>query len=305
MDLLRRRQSPWPNFGLASPRRGYSTSESDNESETGLLGGMSKPRTNMKHLLCNPWFFLSHLAALAGYVFIFFAFNDFHAPHRPLSKAYTSSLPHSPGVEALTWEPKNFRAEDKIQETGKYAGKPSPELDRRWHDLLNAENIIVEEKYMHQLGREHLGVRTPEGTGFIGTLNVYHEIHCLKRIHQYMYPDYYFPEFTAQQHEVNRLHNEHCIDFILQSTMCHGDVGLMTFEWVEDNLIPLANSTSHQCVNWEKLDTWTRARSVDMMKPNWLIHPVLGPAYPDGKGDKLGAAVSKEQLGLSGGYHMQ
>ena len=28
-----------------------------------------------------------------------------------------------------------------------------------------------------------------------------------------------------------------------------------------------------------------------MAKPGWLIHPTLGPAYPEGKGDKIGAAT--------------
>lgn len=66
---------------------------------------------------------------------------------------------------------------------------------------------MVEEEYMRALGRENLGVRIPDGSGYIGTLNVYHEIHCLKRIHQFMYPDYYFPDFTPEQHEINRVHN--------------------------------------------------------------------------------------------------
>jgi hypothetical protein len=86
-------------------------------------------------------------------------------------------------------------------------------------------------------------------------------------------------------------HTEHCIDFLRQSAMCHGDVGLITFEWSPTNLIPIANGTSHQCVNWEKLDAWTKERSVDMLQPGWLVHPTLGPAYPSGEGDRIGAAT--------------
>lgn len=65
--------------------------------------------------------------------------------------------------------------------------------------------------------------------------------------------------------------------------MCHGDIGLITFEWHDDNLIPVANATTHQCIKWDKLDEWTRARSVDMMKPGWLTHPTKGKyrhSYP-------------------------
>ena len=58
--------------------------------------------------------------------------------------------------------------------------------------------------------------------------------------------------------------------------MCHGDIGLITYEWHDDSLIPVANATSHQCVNWERLDRWTKERTVNMMKPGWLVHPTKG-----------------------------
>ena len=79
---------------------------------------------------------------------------------------------------------------------------------------------------MAHYGREEIGVAIPNGSGYIGTLNMYHELHCIvscqchqlglesllrklfqKRIHQYMYQDYYFKSITPQQKEMNRLHN--------------------------------------------------------------------------------------------------
>jgi hypothetical protein len=47
--------------------------------------------------------------------------------------------------------------------------------------LYVAENIRVEGEVMKRLGREDIGVRIPGSDDFIGTLNVYHEIHCLVR----------------------------------------------------------------------------------------------------------------------------
>ena len=35
---------------------------------------------------------------------------------------------------------------------------------------------------MKRLGREDIGVRIPGEDGYIGTLNVYHELHCLVRL---------------------------------------------------------------------------------------------------------------------------
>ena len=146
---------------------------------------------------------------------------------------------------------------------------------------------------MRHFGREDIGIRLPDREGYVGTLNVYHQLHCIvstshkyslssithlskKRLHQYMYQDYYYPDFTPAQQEMNRLHSEHCIDFLRQSIMCLGDVGLITFEWSPDNLIPVANATTHQCVNWESLDVWTKERAVDMYKKDYLIHPKFG-----------------------------
>jgi hypothetical protein len=79
---------------------------------------------------------------------------------------------------------------------------------------------------MKRLGREDIGVRIPGDDGYIGTLNVYHELHCLvsqndahfqyisyvantlqKRLHQYMYQDIYWKDLDDNQREMNRLHN--------------------------------------------------------------------------------------------------
>ena len=71
-------------------------------------------------------------------------------------------------------------------------------MDKAWHDLLNStihplrallhaglttvsvdENVRLEPEVMTRLGRENIGVRIPGDDGYIGTINVYHEIHCL------------------------------------------------------------------------------------------------------------------------------
>ncbi|KAF2162248.1 hypothetical protein M409DRAFT_58362 [Zasmidium cellare ATCC 36951] len=83
-------------------------------------------------------------------------------------------------------------------------------------------------------------------------------------------------------------YRSHCIDFLRQSALCHADTGLITYEWHPTSRIPLANITRHQCVDWGKLSGWVEQRSVDMLRPGWLIHPTLGAAYPDGEGDRIG-----------------
>ena len=114
-----------------------------------------------------------------------------------------------------------------------------------------------------------------------------------------MYPEYYFPNHTAEERNMNRLHSSksshlpanhpradcydqvHCLDSLRQGIMCQGDTSLLTMRWGKTQAIPLANfSSSHQCVDWDRLDAWAEARSVDVFEPGMLIHPVYGTSKP-------------------------
>ncbi|KAI0153130.1 hypothetical protein GGR57DRAFT_467789 [Xylariaceae sp. FL1272] len=54
--------------------------------------------------------------------------------------------------------------------------------------------------------------------------------------------------------------------------------------WGEYTRIPIGNFTApHECVNFDAIQNWARDRVYDVMAPGVLVHPVLGPSYPDGK----------------------
>ncbi|OTA69635.1 hypothetical protein K449DRAFT_384598 [Hypoxylon sp. EC38] len=232
--------------------------------------------------------YIAILAAVASYV--------------PKQCKQGPNLIQSPAYEALEWEEYTFQ--ENSQTHGPFSGYPRPEIDENWDKLINAENIVFEPEVLRRFGREELGVAVPEGGGYIGTLNVYHELHCIKRLWQYMYPEHYWPDLTDNQRELNRLHNEHCLDFLRQASMCHADIGIITFQWSDTSLIPVANATTHQCAKWDKIDKWTKERTVDMMKPGWLVHPTKGPAFPIGEGDRLGAMKKpQEEPHLAGHEH--
>ncbi|KAG5288605.1 DUF3328 superfamily domain-containing protein [Histoplasma capsulatum G186AR] len=48
-----------------------------------------------------------------------------------------AGMPFSPAVKILEWKDTQFSLEDRITEKGSFSGKPSAELDKAWHDLLN------------------------------------------------------------------------------------------------------------------------------------------------------------------------
>jgi hypothetical protein len=75
--------------------------------------------------------------------------------------------------------------------------------------------------------------------------------------------------------------------------MCHGDTSLATFTWQSFTSLPLVNDTApHQCVNFEKLYKWGSENYIpQLFDKDYLIHPTLGPAYPNGVGSKLGIST--------------
>jgi len=106
----------------------------------------------------------------------------------------------APAGNAIEWQTKQFVRGDIVQEASQYSGKPSQEVDKAWHDLLNGtthtilhinilnnclffsdENIRIEKEVIESLGREDMSVRVPGEDSYIGTLNMYHELHCIVR----------------------------------------------------------------------------------------------------------------------------
>ena len=61
-----------------------------------------------------------------------------------------------------------------------------------------------------------------------------------------------------------------------KSAMCHGDVGIVTYQWKDGQQKPSASATAHKCINWERLVEWTDERTVDMFAPGAIIYPDIG-----------------------------
>ncbi|KAL9077675.1 MAG: hypothetical protein Q9161_000047 [Pseudevernia consocians] len=139
--------------------------------------------------------------------------------------------------------------------------------------------------------RKEQAIALPDG-GYFGTLTVFHELHCLKRLHRYMYPSYYFPNLSDQEKEDNRYHNEHCIDMLRQSVMCHGDTTPLTMRWGRTAKMPLANfSSPHECVSWKGINEWAKERSVkEILEPGYLKHPKFGALGDEDFHNKIGLA---------------
>jgi len=136
-----------------------------------------------------------------------------------------------------------------------WVGPPSPELDALWDHVVDAAGVDL-------VGKEAAMVKgktrqRPSGE-YISGLDVFHQLHCLNKIRQAFYPNYY-PDSDGPVIAV--LHVDHCIDYIRQAIMCNSDMAFVRVVYS-----PSANRWSpnferaHTCRDFQKLLDWSLVR---------------------------------------------
>ncbi|KAF1962615.1 hypothetical protein CC80DRAFT_570691 [Byssothecium circinans] len=141
-----------------------------------------------------------------------------------------------------------------------FAGVPSSELDRAWHDLLKDTVIKV----------------------FKEDLDYYN-----KKIRQWIYKETYFKHVQGFARNELERHVNHCIETLRQGILCRGDVSLGTYTYLSGgNEVTARSWALHQCVDTDALLAWTKARSIDITEPGLLVKPdKLGPEHITRKKD--------------------
>ncbi|KAK2591109.1 hypothetical protein QQS21_011197 [Conoideocrella luteorostrata] len=189
---------------------------------------------------------------------------------------YESLLPSSEPKNVIGYEIKDFITdEDHL-----WTGAPNPETEANWHHLLQGFDVRISKDDFKNLGRLENAVEVNDETGgYAALINVYHELHCLKLVRWSLYPDYFYPNSSAEQTHERERHRDHCINYIRQSAMCHADVGLSTWHWRADDKMPHADMMPHTCRNWNAVDEWAKDRRINMYQAGLLVHPKFGPAF--------------------------
>ncbi|KAM3448134.1 hypothetical protein MY3296_008055 [Beauveria thailandica] len=169
----------------------------------------------------------------------------------------------------------------KVFEESNFKGTPRPEVDDAWEHLLQYNDIRVQKEELEKAGLKSVPLNDEKG-GYFVTLDVYHTLHCVNHLRKSYYSNYYHnPNPVAQQQE----HFDHCIDLLRQTLMCHGDISMHPFEWIDGYRFPWpTEQTEHQCRNWDKLVAWSKEHSVSNLEGPILTHPTLG------KGTRAGDA---------------
>ncbi|KAH6854703.1 hypothetical protein B0I37DRAFT_349988 [Chaetomium sp. MPI-CAGE-AT-0009] len=178
---------------------------------------------------------------------------------------------YSPAEQVIEYE---TRPVDGLAEGSIYAGYPRPESETAWRSLMEGTNIKLYPDEMGRLNETSLKMR--DGSGSLAVLGVYHELHCVKRLRKWFYREHYYPNQTELEFNERMTHADHCLEFLRQASMCHGDVTVTSFKWLHDAQGHAIEPTTkegalHRCVKWDNLQTWARSRRVDLFDPHLLV----------------------------------
>ncbi|KAK0634752.1 hypothetical protein B0T17DRAFT_622765 [Bombardia bombarda] len=214
--------------------------------------------------------------------------NDGHPDHQEAAEhsiVETKCPSSTPGADKL-YSPAPVKYVNRCLtgdiDTPKFMGAPRPELDRAWHDLLEATMIRYTDDEL-LLANNATPVRHEDG-GYAGGLGISHSLHCLKRLKQYIHPDYYYNHETQDWAELYS-HVDHCPESLRQEILCSADANVYTPQWTAHSRVKptVRVPRPHACVDWAALHGWMQGRAA-------RLDDMVGPPYSlyDGKGEGTG-----------------
>ncbi|KAE9987416.1 hypothetical protein EG328_002772 [Venturia inaequalis] len=162
----------------------------------------------------------------------------------------------------------------------KFKGHPAKELDDAWDqismgtrlfpNILSISHLFstggvfgIDENELKRINRSSATLaKFPQsmGGGYMTSLQVHHQLHCLNMIRKTTYLGYYKDDamFRGRSQEVIDEHKDHCIDIIRQILMCAGDVNPINYYWKEGRKDPMPKfSMQHTCRRFDDIEAWT------------------------------------------------
>lgn len=110
--------------------------------------------------------------------------------------------------------------------------------------------------------------RLEDGGGFVGQMEVFHQLHCLDTLRQGLYFNFEYYNATRRggvwnrSNALVRKHMGHCLDLLRVQLQCTADVGMVGKLWVNATGTPQSFAkfqTQHQCRDFEAIRAWAIA----------------------------------------------
>ncbi|PCG89450.1 hypothetical protein PENOC_106480 [Penicillium occitanis (nom. inval.)] len=188
---------------------------------------------------------------------------------------------YSPALEEIeiTYRPVQFNG--SLDYPSPFRGYPTSEIDAAWDSITELGLMSVSAQQVIESRQSIDSVRFPPEVGdggYIASVEVAHQLHCLNFLRKQSYFDYYKDksiEYTDEPATI-RDHLDHCIEMLRQTLMCNADIGIIVHEWVEHYPRPYPNfNTWHQCRNFDDIMDWIRGRHIPQKPPNGDEWPKL------------------------------
>ncbi|KAF2752791.1 hypothetical protein EJ05DRAFT_505670 [Pseudovirgaria hyperparasitica] len=160
----------------------------------------------------------------------------------------------SPILDSVEYELYNFSSSDL------YNGPPTPERERNWKALEAMPPVFIPKASITLLNRSTESKLLKSGdnnkNGYIGTIEVFHHLHCLNSVRQYVWQDQYPKDLRPSflEHNESRAHVSHCISTLRQALMCNAD--LTPYLWYEGEDGGPAKEdfgAAHQCKRFDSI----------------------------------------------------
>ncbi|EHA19807.1 hypothetical protein ASPNIDRAFT_142954, partial [Aspergillus niger ATCC 1015] len=139
-----------------------------------------------------------------------------------------------------------------------------PAIDAAWDDITYASGKSSSTRSFLLNTRlticsRWFGLADELGGGYMGSVEVLHQLHCLNMLRQASYEDYYKdkPGPWEDSPQILRHHLDHCIDILRQKLMCDADVGILTYVWVKGHKDPFPDfNVHHKCRDFRAVKQW-------------------------------------------------
>ncbi|KAG1787794.1 uncharacterized protein HD556DRAFT_1448474 [Suillus plorans] len=235
----------------------------DYRDDTNLLDSNTESRPLPKSPLSRWSLWISH-GVLMSITMLFFVLWA-RAP------SIDDVVPYSPANEAIE-SIGIIRFNGTLGTPSIYRGPPSAELDAVWDRIsFNARPIRMTLEQLLRTGEKPSPVmaRYPEeyGGGYLTTIEFIHQLHCIDMLRRVSWGGNHSDHGANESFEDHRIHVDHCIEMLRQILMCHGDVTMLTYDWVEGVKNPFPNfGIPHRCRNFDKVLNWVDEHRVFVPK---------------------------------------
>ncbi|KAI5364330.1 Putative mycotoxin biosynthesis protein UstYa [Septoria linicola] len=198
----------------------------------------------------------------------------------PLRACLELSSDYSPAFEAVDIQKVDF-ANEFVQDS-LYRGPPTIEREKAWGQISHQAHISLSRDDMRRLDRkddvlsQYMKAPEEEGGGYVASLEVFHQLHCLNFVRQYywflqgQYSNETIPHYFTRPldgPEYWRVHMDHCIETLRLTLMCHADVSPLLVKMNTSYDPPRQEaefSARHRCRNFNKIMAWNKQNGLSV-----------------------------------------